>query len=96
MVDSTPAIEKVKADGTIEKDFSYDTWLSGVGELHSDLQKARFKFATQIMKEQNINMDDAIKQLKQMENTGDDEIYQYYLDSGFGNLNKPIHIWRVT
>jgi hypothetical protein len=88
MVNPVPAKEVTKADGTVEKDYDYQTWLSSPGELHSDLQKARFKFATQIMKEQNINMDDAIKQLKQMENTGDDELYQYYLDSGFGNLNK--------
>jgi hypothetical protein len=88
MVNPVPAKEVTKADGTVEKDYDYQTWLSSPGELHSDLQKARFKFATQIMKEKNIDMDTAIKQLKQMENTGDDELYQYYLDSGFGNLNK--------
>jgi hypothetical protein len=88
MVNPVPAKEVTKADGTVEKEHDMQSWLSSPGELHSELMSARFNFARSIMKEQNISMDDAIKQLKEMEKTGDDELYQYYLDSGFGNLNK--------
>jgi len=41
-----------------------ETWLSGIGELHSDLMGERFKEVKNLMDYEGMSMDDAIKLLK--------------------------------
>jgi hypothetical protein len=64
---------------------SYETWKSGIGELHSELMSARFKAVNHYMDE-GYSMDEAIKLLKTYEKEGNEELFDYYL--GVGDLNK--------
>lgn len=65
---------------------TYQTWESGVGELHSELNKSRLNAAQEYVK-QGYTMDQAIQILKQYEAEGNDELYDFYIESS-GNLNK--------
>ena len=66
--------------------YDYETWKSGVGELHSELNKSRFNAAQRIMK-LGYSMDEAIQILKKYEAEGNDELFQYYIDAS-GDLDK--------
>ena len=65
---------------------SYETWKSGVGELHSELMPARMKAVKHYMKNDNMSMDDAIKIVKEFEKQGNPDLFDYYLSEG--NLDK--------
>jgi len=67
-------------------DYDYETWKSGVGELHSELNMSRLNAAQYYMK-QGMSMDEAIQTLKQLEADGDDELFEYYIDAS-GKLDK--------
>jgi hypothetical protein len=62
--------------------YTYQTWLSGLGELHSELGKARLKTAKDMMKDHGISMEEAVKILKQDR----DDFTDYLIEEG--NLNK--------
>lgn len=67
-------------------DYDYETWKSGVGELHSELNKSRLNAAQDYMK-QGYTMDEAIQILKNLEAEGNDELYEYYIKAS-GDLDK--------
>jgi len=67
-------------------DYDYETWKSGIGELHSELNKSRLNAAQNYI-ELGYTMDEAIQILKNLEAEGNDELYEYYMKAN-GNLDK--------
>ena len=67
--------------------YDYETWKSGVGELHSELNKSRLNAAQHYMENEGLTMDEAIKVLKRLEADGNDDLYRYYIEAS-GNLDK--------
>jgi hypothetical protein len=70
----------------VKGESTYDTWLSGAGEVHSELMKARFKTAKHYVDNDGLSLEDAIHYVKSLEAKGDDALYEYYLKEG--NLDK--------
>jgi hypothetical protein len=66
--------------------FTNETWKSGVGEVHSELMKARFKTAKHYVDNDGLSLEDAIHYVKSLEAKGDDALYDFYLKEG--NLDK--------
>lgn len=80
-------VEPTKVPEGSDRDYTVETWKSGVGELHSELMKARLKAAREYMN-QGYSMEEAIDILKQFEKEGNDELFEFYLNEESGNLNK--------
>ena len=83
------AMVEPQLPGTTGRDvthYDYETWKSGVGELHSELNKSRLNAAQDYMK-QGYTMDQAIQILKTLEAEGNDELYEYYIKAS-GDLDK--------
>jgi hypothetical protein len=76
----------VEPTAPVDGRHTYETWKSGVGELHSELNTARFNAAQEYTK-QGYTMDEAIQILKQYEAEGNDELYDFYINSS-ADLNK--------
>jgi hypothetical protein len=79
-------VEPKKVEAGSTKKWDYNTWLSGVGELHSELAKPRAAMVKYIMETENVSMENAIRMLKNTERAGYDPLYKTYLETH--NLNK--------
>jgi len=80
-------VEPVLPNPATPDDFGYETWKSGVGELHSELMKARLRAAKKLMKSYNISMDRAISEIKkQTDDLSDPTMVDWLIDNG--DLNK--------
>jgi hypothetical protein len=76
----------VEPTAPVDGKYTYESWKSGVGELHSELNMSRLN-AAQYYMQQGYTMDEAIQLLKQYEAEGNDELYDFYINSS-GDLNK--------
>jgi len=90
MVNPTAPVPNPMKPGATKQ--STETWKSSVGELHSELMKARYTAAKHFMSqpyaEGALTMDEAIAAVKKLEAQGDQALFDFYLDSGGGNLTK--------
>jgi hypothetical protein len=59
--------------------YTYETWRSGVGELHSDLMIARNRAVSNYINNYDYSIDEAIALVKQMELSGDENLFNFYL-----------------
>lgn len=62
--------------------YNYDTWLGAFRELNSEMQKARYVVAREYMKKHGLTLDEAVTHIKTMEDSGRDDLFDYYLTEG--------------
>ena len=74
-------VEPKKVEAGSTKRYDPDTWLSSVGELHSELAKPRAAMVKYIMETENVSMENAIRMLKNAERAGYDPLYKTYLET---------------
>jgi hypothetical protein len=75
---------------------SYETWLSSIQELHSEMQTARGKIARQWMKEDpSLTLDAVVSHIKNLEKKGNNALFEWYFSDAMeagklidGNLSK--------
>ena len=81
-----------KSTDSLSAKQSTESWNSSVGELHSELMKARYNAAKHFMKqnytEGALTMDEAIAAVKKLEAEGDQALFDFYLENTGGNLAK--------
>ena len=58
---------------------SIETWYSGAGELHSELDRVRFATIKDWINRGKVNtIEEGVRKLKKMEREGSDELYKFY------------------
>lgn len=72
---------------TYSQGYTYDTWLSGVGELDAQLMKARTDVVKDWMQKYGFSMDEAVQMVKEQELAGDNNLYELYLNNPSAELN---------